>query len=349
MEITSKTSLERVDVLNKLSSYLEKHINVEKYLSSYPGLIVFCTMVLFFLVTKFDVFLEKGVSCFEVRCLIYMVIELIVVGLWIYYKNYLPKNKNGIGLVIALQTENKKQKTRIRNDFARELNTLLEGNNINFINTIILTNTQSILLSEILSSYAKKKLELKRAKRQHLLHKTREYKRWRKVRGRIKGHYYLWGNIKERLDEENKYIITVNGLVVHRRVRDEKIRAMLEDSLKYFPNNISFSEKFELKGFQLTADLMYFFARYIIGCAAFFSGDYYTAYNLFNGLTEHNLCLTFIRKKIILFLSDCLAVMAFKEYNEGNKHLSLRYATESLSYNQINTIAFDFFTVGFPR
>ena len=331
--------------MNKLVDYLEENFSVEKYFNSVLGLVFLCISLMFIL-TGIDGFLEKGVSLFRYRCLVYTALEMILVGIWIYFRNYMPKNKENIGLVIGFQTENKKQKTRMRNDFVKELETLLEKNNINFINTIVLTNHQSICLDNVLSSYRKKKRELKEERKLYLLKKTREYKRWKKIRRRIKGHFYLWGNIKERLDEENKYFITINGLVVHRQVRNEKIRVMMNDLIKFFPNKIYFSEKFELRGFHLTADLMCFFARYVIGCAAFLSGDYYTTYKLFNGLTEHNLCSGIsIEKKINLLLSDCLALMANSEYIEGKKELSLKYSKESLFYNPLNTIALDFLSV----
>ena len=207
---------------------------------------------------------------------------------WIISRNYFPKaNRDKIGILVAINSENEKQKNRIKVDFTKRLKNDLERNNLlNLFHILIFNDYRSVAAKDILQKYVEKREEFDKNK---IDFKSRskvpkEFKKWEKFKNKVRVHFYIWGTIIERLEVENKYLLDISGLVVHRplkKIQRDKIRKQF---ISVFPKEISFFEKFEISGFRFTADTVYIAARYITGLAALYSGDPRTALKLHKGL-----------------------------------------------------------------
>jgi len=162
------------------------------------------------------------------------------------------------GIVICINAENDKQKIRIKNDFAGRLNKLILGNNLGKIVNIILLN-----------SYQAERVS------------------WNSIQKSIRSHFFIYGNIKERQDMENKYFLDLEALVVHAPVNVPIKKQIKKEFLSVWYKQISFQEKIEFRGFEFTADSIFVAVEYIVGIAALVSGNIELALKLHNNLNNN--------------------------------------------------------------
>jgi|GEM_PF-1509968 len=261
----------------------------EKNFYTSRGLIAGVILIILSIIIPFDNLLEKGISCFQTRCLVYLLLLLIWGIVWWCLREYLPKNPKGkVGLLFAIVTESEKQKIRIKKDLASGISKLLdEYHLLNTIKVIVLEDFKANRTSEVLQKYILKEDEIERNytnldknEKEKLLKRFTEYKNFDKLKRRVNCHFYIWGNIKERQDAENKYYIDLEALVIHKHLEAISAELIKKEFVAIFPKEISFPEKFEFKGFQVTSDWIFIAATYIIGIAALLSNDQRTAYKL---------------------------------------------------------------------
>src|SRR5438128_2923661 len=89
------------------------------------------------------------------RLAIYFAMEILWVGFWLYKRQALPRVKKGkIGIIIALSTENNKDKIRLKRDFVKALNQLLTESRLDtLIDIVLLKNYQAERLVPNLQRY----------------------------------------------------------------------------------------------------------------------------------------------------------------------------------------------------
>jgi hypothetical protein len=267
---------------------LEKSINIlRNYYYRIQGLFIGYALLISIILE----ISEKHFSTFiptVYRIIIYIILSLSWFIVWFISRNYFPKTAdNKIGMVIAINAENKKQKTRIKVDFAAKINDLFISNNINYsFDVIVLNDYKSEILSKLLSLYVinKDRVTSKALDKNEAKTINNDIEKWKKVNNKIRSHLYIWGNIKERINQENTYIMNIEALVYHKPIPVEKSNQLKKDFLAIFPREISINEKLEVKGFTFAAELVYLAARFITGNAALISGDPITALNLHDGL-----------------------------------------------------------------
>ena len=203
-------------------------------------------------------------------------------------KQYFPKKKrNKIGFIIAIKTENDKQKLLIKNDFSENVKELLRENNLlKLFDTIVLQDYKAEKAWSILKDYSDKRSELIREDKFPDFQMTKENKTYEKLNKRIKGHFYIWGSIKLRQDNEPTYYITFDAIVVHRPIPIKASTKIANDFLSVLPKMISFREKMEVHGFETTSQYISIAIRYMTGVAAFISGNVFVSYKLHKGLLE---------------------------------------------------------------
>ncbi len=89
-----------------------------------------------------------------------LIVDIIIVfawiGFWFYKRNQLPRNKsNKVGIVLALTTENDKEKERVRTALVRTLGELILGDQLgDWVTIIPLKNHQSQKIIPALKSHA---------------------------------------------------------------------------------------------------------------------------------------------------------------------------------------------------
>ena len=183
------------------------------------GLIL--SMVLF---ATLDGFIGNFCSI-NTRCLIYILLISIWVCYWTSFKWRLPRNnKNKIGVVIAIYTENESERIKLKNDFLIKLKK-------DFLNSNLQESIKLIFLKN------------------HFSEKIKDSDNWqshiKKINSKIKAHFYICGEIKKRKhgkpDEEN-YFFHLKGLVSHAPISHRVSQSIGQDFSKVLPTTISFSD-----------------------------------------------------------------------------------------------------------
>jgi len=223
-----------------------------------------------------DGFIEKFISNTSYRGIGYSGICVIWFLFWLYKRNRLPKNKRGyIGIIVCIGTENDKQKNRLKNDFVKRIRNLVSEKNLrNKINIVLLSNFQAEYANRVLEHYVKNKQD-----RDAVLV-------WEKIRKRTRGHFFIYGGIKERQDGDNRYFLDLEAIVIHAPVQFPTQRQIVQDFLSVWYKQISFQEKIEFKGFLFAADAIFIAVQYVVGIAALVSGDIMLALELHSGLNK---------------------------------------------------------------
>lgn len=250
-------------------------------------------IALFLLFVFVDSFISNFLHDIKIRGFSYLFFLLAWIFYWFFNKFFLPRNKKGkIGLVIAIYSENERERQKIKEDFIFKLKDDLEKQGISDLFKIIFFKNH--FSKEIMdSSNSRKHLE--------------------NVNKKIKAHFYIHGNIKKRNDGEEgkKYFINFHGYVVHKPIPQGVSNSISADFAKVLPNSLNFLEKRSFKGFEASAGFVHLAVRYIVGLAAFVSGDPQLALNLHDGL-KHKFDflkpltknLKDIRSRIPLLISD---------------------------------------------
>lgn len=214
-----------------------------------------------------DDFLNKFIAQEFYRGLFYLLTIIIWSVFWAYHKFHIPKNKkNKLGIVIAIFAENEIERQKLKLDFVSELkNNLRQEGILEISNIIFLKNHQA----------------------EDIVESNNFSEAIAQVNKKIKGHFYVWGKIKKRPDQDSdhKYYLSFNGYVVHKPIRQELSSEISKDFSAVLPKEISFLER-EFKGFEASAKIVHLATKYIVGIAAFVSDDPELAFKLHNGLRE---------------------------------------------------------------
>jgi hypothetical protein len=306
---------------DKIINYIEN--NFEKPLTLILGyLLIILTVV------SIDTFLSGLICNIYYRSLIYLGLLAIWTIIWSLKRNWLPKNSKGkLGIIISINTENDRQKTLLNNDFVKQLNDLIYKNNLHsLINVLNLNPRQSIKISSMLVDYTKTCETYPETKFNNPI-----IKKFFKTRDKINGHFYIWGNIKERKDGDNKYFIELYGLVVHNPLDINTKSFFQTEVINSWIKNIEFKENVEFKGFLFSANMTFIAIEYITGLAALFSGDLNIAERLHTNL-EKNICqlvnptpnIKHINSKLKALITEEYILLA-RAYLKTNLQLSEKY------------------------
>lgn len=290
-------------------------------------------LLLLIVFSQLDNFIEKICSVPLYRFLVYLLVFIEWFIFWFYKKKVLPKNsKSKIGLVISINTENDKQKIRIKNDFAGRLNKLILENDLGkIVNIILLNSNQAERVSKALDQYVKNKQG------------KEELKNWNSIQKSMRSHFFIYGNIKERQDMENKYFVDLEALVVHAPVNVPVKKQIKKEFLSVWYKQISFQEKIEFKGFEFAADSIFVAVEYIVGIAALASGDIELALKLHNNLNNNPYFQKFthlppnlkhVKEELKSLLAEENYLKAFYYYQQDNLIECKKYLSQSLSIKQ---------------
>ena len=170
-----------------------------------------------------------------------------------------PKNKKDkIGIVIAIKTENHKEKDRLENDLISRIHEYLQSSG--------LANEFYII------KYG-----------ENLCQKISDIKTAGDYLKRSRGHFIVFGDLAERnFNNVNNYVFKLHGVVRHLPIpiNHPERKKLEEDFTKSLPGRLFFPEDKEMFGFELTKDLIGYAIKLIIGSAALISGDSDISYKL---------------------------------------------------------------------
>lgn len=213
----------------------------------------------------------------------YLVIFAGVMIGWLWWRHHFSRRKKDkIGIVIAIATDTA-EISKLKDDLVAKLRK-------NFIDANLSDLTDIIVLQNHHAREIKQKSDIDRMNK------------------KVQGHFWVWGTARER---NGKTYLDLEGYVIHRPVGVKTGDKISRDFRSALPTRIEFSNNFTFQASELTADGIYFTARFITGMAALVSGDPEMALTLLKALDAEISRLPlippnliFIRSKIPFLISD---------------------------------------------
>lgn len=169
-----------------------------------------------------------------------------------------PKNKQGmIGVVVAIKTKNDKEQEWLESELIDQLYKYLAPTSIEAkFNIIKASRTQAAEIKDELTA------------RNFLI--------------RSRSHLIVYGSvIQGKIKGEQSYLFRLDGLVRHLPISKSNQATFSKEFRELLPEKISFPESENILGFELTQKWIGYVIKYIIGIAAFVSGDINLARSLY--------------------------------------------------------------------
>lgn len=167
--------------------------------------------------------------------------------------------KDKIGIAIAISCETKKERQRLKADFAKSFSDEIRRGNHQHFDVFELSEYHS----EQLNSHDKA---------QH----------YQKITG---AHLIIFGHCRIRIHEgKPTYVLDLHARVLHLRVPVEVSKQLSQDMRQAFPVQALIPESEEVMGFQVTKDIVGIAAKFTMGVASFISQDAITAFDFHHSL-----------------------------------------------------------------
>jgi len=223
------------------------------------GLLTTLTLELLILAPYFWDNFGIGFNMWEYSILAIIVFSTFLV--WGISRRY-PKNvKNKIGIVVAITTENKEEYIKLKFDLIARFQETIKNRDLG----------NNFVVIELPEYYAKK---------------VYDYSSSLKSLEKSRAHFIIYGTCKNRLENGKKcYFISSEATVIHHRSVPKIMSEQLSrEFAELFPRRVIFPAENEISGFEITKEWMNLVVRYIIGIAAFLSGDFDLSFDLFGEL-----------------------------------------------------------------
>lgn len=211
----------------------------------------------------------------------FLLVYIILVSYWYFNRSVFPINKNNREhLIIAIITENAKQKTRISADFSNQIKKqIIElGLDTNYDITI-LHNHQSRVLQNKINLYS----QSIRANFKNSV----DVLTFNKLTKRLNAKFIIYGDLIKRNPENSTYCLSVEALILHRPTDLQSGKSLYDEFQKLWNKEITFLEKEELTGFKANAEQVFFTASYMLGLATFVDNNYLQGIKIWEGLEVH--------------------------------------------------------------
>jgi hypothetical protein len=194
-----------------------------------------------------------------------VIAALVALGVYIYWKldNSVPEVPKGkVGLVLAVACDNRQHDQQVRADFVGSLRRLL-------------------LSDQSATSFALIDLPDHHSRQCHDIDSARQ------MLSKSQGHFILYGQVRRRLIQgADSHLISLDGLVKHSPIPQPSSEAIARDFGQLLPRRLAFPLDNDALAFEVTSNWMDLAARYVIGLAAFASGDFEYAERLLLSVHE---------------------------------------------------------------
>jgi len=233
-------------------------------------LIVLLIVAVFSLMTVIIPFINGYTENILVHLIVSLFLLLFVFFAWYWNRAVFPKPKTKKGqikeqIIIAIVTENAKQKVRITTDFKNQIKRQIENYDLGNYDVIVLHNYQSKVLQD--------RIRLYNESRGYDMQSVDVDKFLRLIQ-RLNGRFIIYGNLIQRNSEESTYCLNIDALIKHNLTTKTDKAILSQEFKKVWENEISFLEKEELTGFKLNANQVFFAASYMLGLATFIDNEY---------------------------------------------------------------------------
>lgn len=211
-----------------------------------------------FMITLVIPFLNKHLPSY-IPLTIFLGIEVFIIGYWLIIRNIYPKGKEGKqNIIIAICTEDGKQKSRIANDLKQNIDNQLKKYNLhNQYNTLILNNSLSKDLKRRIEEYASSKQN-----KTQLNFDIKDV-----VPKRLKSNFFVYGSLIKRNQGNSTYLINIDALLLHAKPTEVTSKTLQHEFSELWQREVSFLESDEINGFRNNANQIFFAATYMLGLA----------------------------------------------------------------------------------
>lgn len=296
----------------------------EKFINSFhkPIFAVLVTFGLIGFFASIDDFISKLIAENANRFSSYGLIILTFIVFWAHHKFKLPRNEEQkIGVLISIFAEENEIEKKLKADFVEELKRSINAQGLSDIINVILVKN-------------------------HIAENIQTPQQIKKLNKKVKAHYCVYGGIKKRSDGTNgdKYYLNLSGYVVHAPIDVNLSRKIGEEFSRALPREISFAENESFKGFKITSELVSISVKYIVGIAAFVSGDFLLSNRLHAALlaelSTHSgddlWTIVQIEKSTKNLASDEEVMLARIELQKGDVEKARTFLQSALSKNNKN-------------
>lgn len=281
------------------------------------------------------------------RGLVYVAIYVISFFVWLFYRNWYPRCKTGkIGIVFSIQNSEEVRGKELYKYFEDRIRKLLGDKGMaELFDIVILDNFQTKQVNKALDAYRNSTIDLRKSGRKIPNNVTKKLN-W--VEKTIRGHFYIWGSIQKGSDGEMKYVIDIDGLILHSPITNELHERVANDVDTAWIDRLTIPELKELPGFESSAELILLPVQYIVGIAALVSGDLLTANELHNELLNdiksgkyiNHPRISEIKCRTIDLVAEETALLSKLYLSENNIIKSKKYLQISISIKPENYQAF---------
>lgn len=248
---------------------------------------------------------------------VYLSLLFIWLIFWLQNRYWIPKsNKKKTTLVLCIHADSHEAEQNLKKDFISSVKKQITSQNIAEIFDVIVIKN-------------------------HIAEKYNNIKSIYKLHKRVRGNIYIFGDTKKRKNGDDQYFLSLDGLVLHRPVPIQVSQELSKDFLATLPKGINFKDDFAFAGFQVSADIVVKSVEYIIGIAAFISGNPFLATKVhtdlkirINSSPQKSPADKLILTKLDELLSNEYAIIAAYYLGKGDKDKTNENVTLSLNLNQ---------------
>ncbi len=265
------------------------------------------TIVIVLLVTAFALlWFFAGIKLNELSPLEIGTTVVVLAGIYLFwfFSRRLPKTPKGrIGFAVAIACETKEQEKQLGSDFVMTLRRLLDRSG----------DKTKFTLIEIPPSHAKR------------IQTTEDALKYRSL---CRAHFMIYGTAKVRvLGNRRQHVINMEGVVSHKPTTADNQKTFSKEFSEVFPRRLHLDVENDLMSFEFTSEWVDSVARYIIGIAAFLSGDINYAQSLFEDLQSQSKliktdlpAMAKIRQRLPRRLADIYHTRAFDAVEKWRAH-----------------------------
>ena len=262
-----------------------------------------------------------------VHVLIFAIVELIIVATWYYNRAVFPKgNINKQNLVIAITTEDSKQKTRITKDFSKEINKQLKLHGLS-------DSYEVIVLHNHLSKILYKKIDLWAEAKKAQINDSEDVKSFNKIAKRLNAKFFVYGDLMKRNSSNSMYYLSIEALIMHAPVNQINSQNLHREFSDLWKREIMFLEDDELNGFKSNAKHIFFTASYMLGLATLVNNKFDHGIKIWDALlkyAEKNEDLKEYKSKMTQLKGTCCFLQARMLYFQGRIEESVTFREKYL-------------------
>jgi tetratricopeptide (TPR) repeat protein len=263
-----------------------------------------------------------------VHFLLFGIVEIIIVSYWYYNRFVFPrKNTSKLNIVIAILTENAKQKSRIREDFANQIQKRLRDLGLD-------NSHEIIVLHNNLSKLTQNRIHLYFQSLKANILNSENVHRFNQLMKRLNAKLIIYGDLIKRNPNNSTYCLNLDATLLHSPTDKINGNELHNEFIALWKREITFLEQEELTGFKVNAEHIFFTASYMIGLATFADNNFVEGIKIWEALgfyLKDKPDLSTYKEKVFKLNASAYLLQSRLLYFKGEIPGSLIYRNKYLS------------------